>query len=131
MLGWRDLGRFWDELRGRVPALAPAAPAVPSDAAARATTGRLLDARRRAAPRTSRPHATASEIAAALTPGSFPSGREEADASPITGGPVPLPGATDQLAGRSKEAAAPTPAEPSADDSLAGRVLKMRQQRRG
>jgi Mg-chelatase subunit ChlD len=127
MIGWRDLGRFWGELRGRVPALAGAGPAVPSDAEAQAAVGRLLDARRRAAPRLTRPPAT--EIAAQIAQ---PPPEPPPAARPGTPAPHSPPRTGDQLAGRTARAtpASPPPAASEDEGNLAAKVFKLRQGRR-
>src|SRR5437588_656726 len=59
LVGWRDLPRFWGELRGRfLPA------PLPAEATAGTSFRPLFEARRRGETRTSRPAAT--EIAARL-----------------------------------------------------------------
>lgn len=122
-VGWRDLPRFWAELRGR---LRPAVVTVPGDAAASAALGPLFEARRRAESRVSRP--AAAEIARRLEREQ----RAAADSSaPPQPGPQPLPGGSGgvQLTGRTTESPPPTAAESPAAGNLAGEVLRRRRER--
>jgi len=144
MLGWRDLPRFWTELRGR---LAPAAPPLITDTGA-AALAPLFAARRRADSRLHRPAPPPGEIAAQLgamdtpTPNPSPEGRGEQTAHGANL-PLPLPRRGGevgvQLSGRQVDRpdSTPVPAPPKAGEpapapgNLAADILRRRREREG
>ncbi len=145
MLGWRDLPRFWAELRGR---LTPTAPPLITDSGA-AALAPLFAARRRADSRLHRP-APPGEIAAQLgalddlSPNPSLKGRGEPTAQG-TRLPLPLQGrglggeVGVQLSGRQvdRPTATPDPALPNAGEpasptgNLAADILRRRREREG
>ncbi len=143
MLGWRDLPRFWAELRGR---LAPPVPPLITDSGA-AALAPLFAARRRAESRLHRATPLPAEIASHLGAGRTPDLTSTRGTEPEhgSGSALPLQGrppageTTGQLAGRQveRQAAPSTPSVPQISEpappagNLAADILRRRREREG